>query len=66
MATGIGKVVKSGVYMIQCYDCDDELIWGGDHDNEDIEGGIISNYNCSECDCTAIIYWNNKGNNNES
>lgn len=52
--------------MIQCYDCDDELIWGGDHDNEDIEGGIISNYNCSECDCTAIIYWNNKGNNNES
>ena len=51
---------------MRCYDCGDELIWGGDHDNEDIKDGIISNYNCSKCDCTVIIYWNNKGSDNES
>ena len=72
MGKCIREVAKCRVYMkvkrhiMRCYDCGDELIWGGDHDNEDIKDGIISNYNCSKCDCTVIIYWNNKGSDNES
>ena len=44
----------------KCFNCDGELIWGGDHSFEDygIDGrdGIVTNYSCSECDTTVIVY----------
>ena len=50
--------------MNKCTDCDENLIWGGDHSYEDysIEGeGIVSNYSCFNKNCeveTLIIYRN--------
>lgn len=37
---------------MNCWTCNSELIWGGDHDFEDygMEGdGIVSNLSCPEC-----------------
>tara|TARA_R110000824_G_scaffold287304_2_gene475394 strand:- start:74 stop:223 length:150 start_codon:yes stop_codon:yes gene_type:complete len=47
---------------MKCPKCEQELIWGGDHDNQDYgeEGeGIVSNSTCinDKCDVeTVIIY----------
>ena len=44
---------------MNCWHCNKELIWGGDHDYEDygMEGeGIVSNFSCSNCDCYAYVY----------
>ena len=47
---------------MKCPNCEEELIWGEDHDYEDygIEGeGIVSNLSCPNEDCnveTVIIY----------
>ena len=45
---------------MKCYCCGAELIWGGDHDDEDDEGRelIVTNLSCSECDAFVLIYWN--------
>jgi len=43
---------------MKCWHCDTELIWGGDHDYEDMEGrGIVSNLSCSECDAFVLVYY---------
>jgi len=48
--------------MIKCNFCQEQLIWGGDDDNEayGLEGdGIVSNYSCQNQDCnvkTIVIY----------
>ena len=37
---------------MNCWHCNAELIWGGDHDYDDygLEGeGIVTNLSCSEC-----------------
>ena len=39
---------------MKCWHCDEEVIWGGDHDYEDygMEGeGIVSNLSCPNKDC---------------
>ena len=44
--------------MFKCRDCQTELLWGGDHMNEDhgLEGdGIVSNYTCQEEDCSVEL-----------
>ena len=44
---------------MNCYNCNTELIWGGDHDYEDynLEGeGIVSNLSCPECDAFILVY----------
>ena len=45
---------------MKCNKCNEELIWGGDHDYEDYgleDMGIVSNYSCrnSLCDVETII-----------
>ena len=48
---------------MNCWHCNKELIWGGDHDYEDynMEGdGIVSNLSCSECDSFVLVYKPNK------
>ena len=42
---------------MNCWHCDTELIWGGDHDmidNEDYD--IVSNLSCPKCHCAVDVY----------
>ena len=44
---------------MNCWHCNSELIWGGDHDYEDygMEGeGIVSNLSCPNCDAFVLVY----------
>ena len=44
---------------MNCWHCNTELIWGGDHDYEDygMEGeGIISNLSCPNCSSFVEVY----------
>ena len=42
-----------------CWQCNTELIWGGDHDPEhDIdEHLIVTNYSCPNCKAFYLMYW---------
>ena len=44
---------------MKCWHCNSEMIWGSDFSYEDygIEGeGIVSEFSCSTCACTATVY----------
>ena len=41
---------------MNCYHCNEKLIWGGDHDDED-NGDIITNLSCSKCKSFVIVHW---------
>mgnify|MGYP003661740933 FL=1 len=42
---------------MNCWHCDTELIWGGDHDTEDNEEyDMVSNLSCSKCHCHVEVY----------
>ena len=44
---------------MNCWHCNSEVIWGGDHDYEDygLEGeGIVSNLSCPKCDTHVDVY----------
>ena len=44
---------------MNCWHCNSEVIWGGDHTYEDyaMEGeGIVSNYSCSNCNAFYLCY----------
>jgi hypothetical protein len=46
---------------MKCYKCNNELIWGGDHDFEayGLSGkGIVSNLSCSDCPIYVEVYYN--------
>jgi len=45
---------------MKCWHCNEEVIWGGDHDYEDygMEGeGIVSNLSCSRCSAFYKCYY---------
>lgn len=45
--------------MPKCFNCESELIWGADFDNEDygIETeGIVSSYSCPECGAQYSVF----------
>ena len=43
--------------LMNCWHCDTELIWGGDHDTEDNEDyDIVSNLSCPECHSFVEVY----------
>ena len=45
------------VSKMNCWHCDTELIWGGDHDVEDNEDyDIVSNLSCPECNAYVEVY----------
>jgi hypothetical protein len=44
----------------RCWHCDSELIWGGDHDIQEVmldedKEGIASNFTCSNYDCNTHV-----------
>ena len=44
---------------MDCWHCNTELIWGGDHMYEDYgrEGeGIVTNLSCSKCETFVLVY----------
>jgi len=42
---------------MNCWHCDTELIWGGDHDLIDDESyKMVTNLSCPECDAYVEVY----------
>jgi len=44
---------------MRCYQCNKELIWGGDHNGEDYgteDYEIVSNLSCPDCDSLVVVY----------
>jgi len=43
---------------MNCYNCNNELIWGGDHDIEEENENYImeTNLSCPKCNSFVIIY----------
>ena len=42
---------------MNCWHCNTELIWGGDHDVEDNEDyDIVSNLSCPYCHCLVEVW----------
>ena len=43
---------------MECPNCKAEMIWDGDHHDEDTDGRgyIASNLSCPECDTFVIVY----------
>ena len=43
---------------MKCWHCNEELIWGGDHDmeeeNEDYD--MVTNLSCPQCHCYVEVY----------
>ena len=51
---------------MKCYNCQTELIWGGDHDCEDDEDHeIVTNLTCPNCSAFHLVYWGCKKNEEE-
>ena len=43
---------------MNCWHCNTELIWGGDHDCEDsVEWLIVSNLHCPRCQSHVDVYF---------
>jgi len=43
---------------MKCWHCESDLIWGGDHDIEDLdidEDGILTNLSCSNEKCNTQV-----------
>ena len=42
---------------MNCYNCETELTWGGDHDlDEDEEYDILTNLSCPKCEAFVEVY----------
>ena len=44
---------------MNCWNCNDELIWGGDDDlEEDEEHQCMTNLSCPSCKAFVVVYYN--------
>jgi len=54
---------------MNCYVCNNELIWGGDHDIEDIiedqDHTIVTNLSCQQCGAYVEVYHNGERSEND-
>jgi len=41
---------------MNCYICQTELIWGGDHDDDDQEYDMVTNLSCPKCESFVLVY----------
>lgn len=39
-----------------CWHCGNELVWGGDHDLEQEDYDIVSNFSCMSCETYVEVY----------
>lgn len=44
---------------MKCFACGGDVIWGGDHDEEDDDGTmrIVTNLHCPDCEAFYLMYW---------
>ena len=43
---------------MNCWHCDTELIWGGDHDCDDNDDFLIeTNLSCPKCHSLVFVWW---------
>ena len=47
---------------MNCWHCNTELIWGGDHDIEEENDAysMVSNLSCPKCHCLVEVYYPNE------
>tara|TARA_R100000426_G_C4773900_1_gene92030 strand:- start:303 stop:488 length:186 start_codon:yes stop_codon:yes gene_type:complete len=48
------------MFNMNCWACQTELIWGGDHTGEDYgseDYHIVSNLSCPKCEAFVLVYW---------
>ena len=48
---------------MRCWQCNEKLIWGGDHNGEDYENEdyeIVTNLSCPNCDALVLVYHQKK------
>mgnify|MGYP003116040451 FL=1 len=46
---------------MNCYSCNTELIWGGDHDAHNLdEYAIVTNLSCPKCEAFVLVYHEKK------
>jgi hypothetical protein len=48
---------ESMVMSPLCWQCNAELIWGGDHDDDHSDYLIVTNYSCPNCKAFYLMYW---------
>ena len=54
-----GNPVFIKLFKMNCWHCNTELIWGGDHDIDDVEDmdyDIITNLSCPKCESYVEVY----------
>lgn len=58
---------RRGGTIMNCWYCNHDLIWGGDHDieHENEEYSIVTNLSCPNCNCFVEVYLPNYMNNEE-
>jgi hypothetical protein len=46
------------VSSMNCWHCNSELVWGGDHDieHEDDAYAMVTNLSCPKCECIVDVY----------
>ena len=42
---------------MNCWHCNTELIWGGDHDCDSLYYLIETNLSCPNCDSMVLVYY---------
>ena len=42
---------------MNCWHCETELIWGGDHDLESDDYLIETNLSCPQCNSFVLVYY---------
>ena len=42
---------------MKCYNCNEKLIWGGDHDTDDQDHPIETNLSCPKCGSIVFVNW---------
>ena len=52
------KLYNTGVPKMNCWHCNTELIWGGDHDidEEEDDYSMVTNLSCPNCKCLVEVY----------
>ena len=45
---------------MNCYHCETDLIWGGDHDSDSDNFFIETNLSCPNCGAAVIVNWGEK------